>query len=160
MKNGGEEQILTNGKKLSTITSWKHVAITLKPIEGEKVRATLYVDGDVMAQSDDFTIKPSDIKPSLCYIGRSMFSDDPMFKGYIDDFRIYNYALNAEEVAAVINDTEAISKDVNDDYTEVNPTSISTIKNASSKKGIYDLSGRKISKPNKGMYIEDGMIKR
>ncbi len=34
----------------------------------------------------------------LCYLGRSMWTSDPLFNGRIDDFRIYNYALTGKEV--------------------------------------------------------------
>jgi len=34
-----------------------------------------------------------------CYLGRSMWNADPFFKGRIDDFRIYNYALPASAIA-------------------------------------------------------------
>jgi hypothetical protein len=37
----------------------------------------------------------------LNYLGRSQFSSDPMFNGYIDDFRVYNYALSDTEIAQV-----------------------------------------------------------
>ena len=106
MKNGGEEQILSTGARLRA-TTWKHIAVTLQPNQDGTVSVKLYNDGELAASSDEFTLKPSDIMPSLCYIGRSQFASDPLFKGYLDDFRIYNYALSAEEVALVMNDTEA-----------------------------------------------------
>lgn len=145
MKNGGDEQILTNGKKLSTLLAWKHVAITIKPLSNGNVQAILYVDGEVADQSDEFTIKPSDIKPSLCFIGRSMYNADPYFKGNLDDFRVYNYALSADEVKAVMEDTEAISKDINDNHVDVNPTAVSDLKqDNNSATGVYNLNGVKI----------------
>ena len=45
--------------------------------------------------------RPSMISPSRCYIGRSQFAADPLFKGNIDDFRIYSFALSAEDIALV-----------------------------------------------------------
>ena len=47
------------------------------------------------------TIKPSDFKPSKNYIGKSQFSADPLFNGLIDEFRVYNRALSADEINAV-----------------------------------------------------------
>lgn len=154
MKNGGDEQILTNSKKLSA-SIWHHIAITLKPIEDGKVQAILYVDGENVAESNEFTIKPSDIKPSLCFIGRSMFNSDPYFNGRLDDFRIYNYALSAEEIANMMQDTDPLSKDINDSYIETSPTSITSPFIHATTSGRYDLNGRKI-KETKGIYIEDG----
>ena len=156
MKNGGDEQILTNGRKLST-SAWHHIAITLKPT-GEKVQAVLYLDGQNIAESSEFTIRPSDIAPSLCYIGRSMFVADPFFSGNIDDFRIYNYALTADQVAGIMTDTEAKSKDINDNC-EV-ATAIEALKDNSlqqaGNKVRYDLSGKPVQEEAKGILIQNG----
>ncbi len=156
MKNGGDEEILTNNKKL-TSGIWHHIAVTLQPI-GDKVQGILYLDGQAVATRNDFTIRLSDIAPSLCYIGRSQFTSDPFFNGRIDDFRIYNYALTAEEVADIMTDLEAQSKDISDDYEPAYPTAIHAV-NADSQptKGdgqAYDLSGRPASISATGVLIQ------
>ena len=109
MKNGGDEQILSAGSKLKTV-SWHHLAVTIRPLPDGNVEATLYNDGEAIASSQAFTLKPSDIAASLCYVGRSQFDADPLFKGYIDDMRIYNYALSAEEIQKVMADTGDVSQ--------------------------------------------------
>ena len=155
MKNGSEEQKL-DSKKLS-MSTWYHVAVTLKPV-GDKVEVIFYVNGEKIAETSDFDIKPSDIAPSLCYIGRSMFNADPMFNGQIDDFRIYNYALSEEEVAAIMEDLEEVSKDIDDTYSEVT-TSIDNVKSDATSNGdgkIYDLSGRLTNSSAKGIVIQNG----
>ena len=93
IKNGGSEQLL----KTSVLPSgkWVHVAVTLSATGGR-----MYVDGKLAVESSAITIKPTDFKPALNYIGRSQFSD-PLFNGRIDDFKIYNYALNADEIAQI-----------------------------------------------------------
>lgn len=162
MKNNGDEQILTNNKKLAT-TSWHHIAVTLKPT-GDKVQAILYLDGTNVAESNDFTIKPSDIAPSVCYIGRSMFPADPLFNGRIDDFRIYNYALTADEIAAVMEDRGEQSKDLNDHVEDVIPTSIHA---PESENGAwktdngtwYNLNGQPVSENEKGILLQSGKKK-
>jgi hypothetical protein len=46
------------------------------------------------------TIKPSDMGATTQnWIGRSQFSTDPYLNGRVDDFRIYNKALTAGEIA-------------------------------------------------------------
>lgn len=159
MKNGGEEEILTNGKKLANVSTWKHVAITINPVADGKVTAALYVDGEKVDESDSFTIKPSDIKPSLCFLGRSMYAGDPLFNGRLDDFRIYNYALSAEEVAAVMTDTNTVSKDVDDVYEEEG-TGIEKLEVGGERMVVsedaYDLSGRRIASKTKGVIITNG----
>lgn len=158
MKNGGEEEILTNGKKLASISTWKHVAITLKPADGGKVSAALYVDGEMASQSDKFTIKPSDIKPSLCYLGRSMFANDPLFNGRLDDFRIYNYALSADEVKALMEDVDSQSKDIADDSedvsTSISGATLSAPRNAAD--ATYNLRGQRVGSNAKGVLIRNG----
>jgi hypothetical protein len=93
IKNGGEEQRLTatglpSGK-------WSHVAVTLSGSKG-----SMYVNGVLVNESNTFTISPLDFKPVLNYIGRSQYPD-ALLNGQIDDFRVYNYALTANEVAQV-----------------------------------------------------------
>lgn len=156
MKNGGEEEILTTGKNFIA-SAWHHLAITIKPIENGKVQAIIYIDGVNSAESNDFTILPSDIKPALCYIGRSQFNADPLFNGRLDDIRIYNYALNADEIAAMMEDTGEVSKDVIDQYEDTNPTAISNIATEkANSSSTYDLNGRMVKNASKGIYIKNG----
>lgn len=155
MKDKGAEQILSSGKKLAA-SVWKHVAITLKPLAGGNVRVVMYIDGEKVAESEEFTIKPSDIKPSLCFIGRSMFNADPLFNGRLDDFRIYNYALTQEQVKAVMADTDAVSKDINDSYEDIETGILQTKRQDASAGDCYDISGRRISAPVKGISINNG----
>jgi hypothetical protein len=103
IKNGGTEQRLIGSAILPSL-QWSHVAVTLAP-----GKACLYVNGVLVSESDAITISPIDLKPALNYIGRSQFSD-PLLNAYIDDFRIYNHALPATEIAqlaGVISGTEA-----------------------------------------------------
>ena len=117
MKDKGDEQIISTTKL--TASSWRHVAVTIKPDSTSgKVSVRLYVNGEEKAASDDFTIKPTDIAPSLCFIGRSMFVNDPLFDGRLDDFRIYNYALSQEEILKVMEDLGETSEDIKDDEEE------------------------------------------
>ena len=67
-----------------------------------------------------------------------------MYRGSVDDFRMYKYALTAEEVAALADYTDGIDEIVNS--------------KSSNRKSIYDLSGRRVSSSSKtkGIYIRDG----
>lgn len=98
IKNGGDEQQVDCKSKLPA-NSWHHVAVTMG-----NGKAQIFLDGELAAESDGITIKPSDIRPVLNYVGRSQFAADPYFKGYIDDIRIFNYTLNAEEISTVMGD--------------------------------------------------------
>jgi hypothetical protein len=74
---------------------WAHVAVTL----GASV-ATIYVNGQKMAESSNSFGSPLNFKPILNFIGRSQWPD-PLLNGSIDDFRVYNYVLAPNEVAAL-----------------------------------------------------------
>ena len=93
IRNGGTEQRLE--ASALPVGEWAHVAVTLGA-----TGACLYVNGDTVDESGAVTIRPSDFKPVLNYIGRSLFAV-PLFNGCIDDFRVYNYALPAGEVAQI-----------------------------------------------------------
>ena len=95
IKNGGAEQQL-NAPALP-VGQWTHVAVSLGG-----ATARLYVNGAEVASSSDFTIKPSDFNPALNYVGDSQFDADPGFDGLLDDFRVYNYALTASDVATLV----------------------------------------------------------
>ncbi len=75
---------------------WVHVAVTLDGNVGR-----LYVGGVQRDTSSSITINPSDFNPTINYIGDSQWSPDPLFNGRVDDFRIYNYALSAADIATL-----------------------------------------------------------
>jgi len=92
--NGSEQQISASAP-LATGT-WKHVAVTLSGTTG-----ILYVDGVEAARNSNMTLKPSSLgSTTLNYIGRSNWSGDPYLNGMVDDFKIYNRALSASEIAS------------------------------------------------------------
>lgn len=111
IKNGGDEQILDCPSKLP-VSQWKHVAVTIG-----KDKTAIYIDGEETASTTDITIRPSDICPVLNYLGRSQYTADPRFVGYLSDVRIYNYALNGDEVKRAMNGEEehSLKGDVNGD---------------------------------------------
>lgn len=95
IKKDGVIQGLDATTTLGTGT-WKHVAVT---IGSDKV--TIYINGVENASTTSITLRPSDIVPTVSYIGRSQFDADPTFNGSIGDVRVYNYALTPNEVAAL-----------------------------------------------------------
>lgn len=97
IKNGGGEQFVETGQL--AVDQWVHVAVTLGDGTGK-----LYVNGELKAENNNMAIKASDFKPSNNYIGKSQFAD-PLFTGKIDDFRVYDTVLSAEEIQAVYNKT-------------------------------------------------------
>ncbi|MDQ0060495.1 hypothetical protein J2T14_002667 [Paenibacillus harenae] len=100
IKNGSGEQMVQTSQL--AVNQWVHVAVTL----GENT-AKLYVNGELKATNSSVTIKPSDFKPSVNYIGKSQWPD-PLLNGLIDEFRVYNYVLSADEIKAAINNTAKV----------------------------------------------------
>jgi hypothetical protein len=95
IKNGGSEQAIET--TTMTTSQWTHVAVTL-----EADTAKLYVNGVLKATNTAVTINPSDFNPRVNYIGDSQWSSDPLFSGMMDDFRVYNFALTASQIAATM----------------------------------------------------------
>jgi hypothetical protein len=91
------EQGLNDSAELPVAT-WKHVAVVLGTGGG-----FLYVDGVLTASSTGLSLRPADLGATTnAYIGKSQFPD-PSLDGNIDDFRVYNRALSADEVRALYN---------------------------------------------------------
>jgi hypothetical protein len=88
------EQIL-DGKAKLPIGAWSHVAVVFDGLSVE-----FYVDGAMDTRSDNFSLRPKDLGLTQNnWIGRSQFQADAFLKGTVDDFRIYDQALTADEVA-------------------------------------------------------------
>lgn len=135
IKNGGDEQILDCPSKLSSYL-WKHVVVTMG-----KDKTAIYVDGTEIASTTGITIKPSDIRPVLNYLGRSQYTADPNISANYDDVRIFNYALSADEVKAVKDGTY---------------TNIQSVENSDAvSKPIYTIDGKRIDRPQQGINIID-----
>ena len=98
MKNGETEQTLQAG---SMAEGWHHVALTI----GEESVA-IYVDG-VEAASAPVAVRLSDVCPVVNSVGANLLEDVPLMDGFIDDLRIYNYALSADEINDIIGQTIA-----------------------------------------------------
>jgi autotransporter-associated beta strand protein len=94
INNGSGEQILTN-KTALPVGQWQHVAVTLSGSN-----AKLYTNGVLAASSTSFSILPSNILPTLNYLGKSQFPD-PLFRGRLDDVEIADYAFTAAQIAAL-----------------------------------------------------------
>jgi hypothetical protein len=95
--NGGYgSQTISTPAPLAT-GRWVHVAVTLSGST-----ATLYVDGGAVGANTAMTRAPFRLDSTEGnWLGRSQYPADPYFNGKVDDFRIYNGAMTAAQVAAL-----------------------------------------------------------
>ncbi len=79
---------------------WHHLAVVLGP--GTTYTGTLYIDKVSVGTNTAMTIRPSTLGATTQnWIGRSQYANDPLFDGFIDDFRIYKRALTGAEIVAL-----------------------------------------------------------
>ncbi len=147
IKNGDKEQTLDCVTRL-TPSQWKHVAVTIG-----RDSTVIYVDGERRAHSTGITIRPNDIRPALNYLGRAQTSSVQL-SAWLADVRIYNYALNADDVKALKNTGEvnAILPVEHSTSNVQRPTSNVQYspdgRQAGSRKGIVIDKGRKYIRRN------------
>ncbi len=92
------------------VDTWQMFTTTVDP----KGNVVLYKNG--VAVGTGMTNIPNVLSRNLCFIGRSNWPEwDSLYAGWMDDLRLYNYALTAEEVADVYLEPEDI------DYACVQP---------------------------------------
>lgn len=139
LKNGGDEQVLSFA---TPEVGWHHFAFVL---DDEYV--AVYQDGKMVASSTEITLRPSDLRTVRNYIGRSQYSVDPLFKGYLDELQVYDFALTADEVASVYSGHEVSAIET-----------ISTELTTSNQ--YFDLMGRRLSHPTSGWVIRNGKLQR
>ncbi|WP_308991310.1 LamG-like jellyroll fold domain-containing protein [Mariniflexile litorale] len=152
---------INNGSGLQTLDAtvaltenqWSHVAITLGA-----TAARLYINGILINESNTVTARPIDFKPMFNYIGKSQFSTNPLLSGRIDDFRIYNYELTAQDIANLYNKTLSTETCENNCIEGLsfwpipadNILNFSSIDNSNelTTANIYDINGRLLKTKN------------
>ncbi|MGD0838469.1 MAG: LamG domain-containing protein [Polyangia bacterium] len=88
-----------DGQTALPLDEWHHLAVVLAPSD-----VVLYMDGQVAGTNPAIPLRPLDLGSTPNnYIGRSQFSVDAYLDGDIDDFRIYNRALSADEIQELVN---------------------------------------------------------
>ncbi|MCF6411536.1 LamG-like jellyroll fold domain-containing protein [Pseudalkalibacillus salsuginis] len=84
---------------------WHHVAVTMNDFD-----ARLYVDGEEVASSSVFNMEPRMLlETTLNTLGKSRSGTHNLFDGKFDDFRVYNRALSAVEIAELVEPADEIA---------------------------------------------------
>jgi len=96
VKLAGTEQTVTSAAEAVPVGEWTFVSATLI---GNTAR--LYVNGERVAVNTSMTNDPISFAPTTQnWIARSMWgAGDGYFNGMLDDLKIWNYGLSAQEVA-------------------------------------------------------------
>ena len=77
--------------------TWVHFAVTLSGST-----CTLHVDGVPAGSNDAMTLAPHHLGATTSsYLGRSQYAADAFLQGAVEDYRLYNGALTAAQVAAL-----------------------------------------------------------
>lgn len=103
--NWSTEQQANSGSNLPRDV-WTTVTYTL---DADTDTARLYLNGTQVAQNTAVTHRPADIgggTTTFNHIGRSNYAGDNLLRGALRDFRIYDVALSAEQVAELAPTTE------------------------------------------------------
>ncbi len=126
---------------------WNHFVMTQK---GKDVK--FYLNGELTAEAtNEAEVYPKDLGiTTQNWLGRSQWSSDAYCDHIYDDFRIYNYAVEADDVKFLFEDKEIVTGIT---LTEVHSHDVKN-------DAIYDLMGRKVSSTKnittKGVYIQKG----
>lgn len=88
----------TSGNSVGVPVGWTHIAVT---VSGST--AQLWVNGTLARTNTNFTVRPADLGVTRNnWIGRSQFAADAWLNASVDDFNIFDRALSAEDVAALV----------------------------------------------------------
>ena len=95
--NGGHGSQTVSAPTPLATGRWMHVAVTLSGST-----ATLYVNGSQAGVNPAMTRAPFRLDSTESnWLGRSQYPADPYFNGKVEDFRLYNGAMTAAQVAAL-----------------------------------------------------------
>jgi regulation of enolase protein 1 (concanavalin A-like superfamily) len=99
--SGEDNQILVQPTGFDIESGWQHVAVTIDADAGTII---LYYNGEELARNTTAILLPKDLgNTTNNWLGRSHDPENSYYLGSMDDFRIYNYALTADEIVEVMN---------------------------------------------------------
>jgi hypothetical protein len=87
---------------LNDLNVWKNVVVTYQKTGASNSTTSIYVDGE-LKQTDNHTLAMDYVPGIELFIGKN--HNGCFFKGYLDDFRIFNRILNDTEILALYQDS-------------------------------------------------------
>lgn len=144
-KCGGGTTLMVEAPTGMAADTWTHVAVTFNAADHVM---TIYVDGQQMAQGTTVTYEPcqlvSDDNDTRNYIGRTQWwdsnTDNGDLVGRIDNFRVYNLALTADELEEVMVQTALRS----------------LVAGGATAAPCYNLRGQRVGASYKGVVVSRG----
>ena len=94
VNNGAEQNATASG--VVSKNEWMHIAFVQEGNVG-----TVYINGEAKATTSLSSTLAAMGNTSTNYIGRSQFSSDPYFNGYLDEVVFAKRAMSADEIAAM-----------------------------------------------------------
>jgi hypothetical protein len=88
-------------------TNWHHLTGVYDG-SGNRNGIKLYIDGNLVSTGSNLAIAGDITLSSSLHIGKAAYSSSQYFGGQIDDARIYNYALSANQVKNVMNGNASV----------------------------------------------------
>lgn len=143
--NGGTTRLVNCSTALAQGKEQK-LAVTF---DAATKQTTIYIDGEQVAQGTTIQDEPYQVAQVATdarnYIGRtqwwntSVASQNVDFRGTMDDFSLYDICLTRQEIC----DVQGIG----------GANAIKSVEAVTAPHAYYDLQGRKVEKPTKGIYI-------
>jgi glucose/arabinose dehydrogenase len=94
---GPDEDVANAGPTLSTGEPY-HVAVVVDDAaNGGSGNMDVYLNG-ALAGSTELSVSLSDLSDDMAFLGESMYPGDANLNGQIDEFRLYDHALTAQQV--------------------------------------------------------------
>ena len=103
---GGDETFVS-GESYLQWNQWVHIALTLEDDGANNSVARWYKNGSIYATSSANNTAPDSLSRTAQYLGRANWTSPAYFAGDLDEFRLYQIALSADEVNQVYSESNS-----------------------------------------------------
>lgn len=126
IKSSNSSEFQINSSDALKTGVWTHIAVTFSWNAASSVaEGKVFVDGVLKGVNSSISVNPTSFRNSYQnYIAKSQFTSDPALFGDIDDFRVYNRALSADEVLALTGISEELMTAFKNLQLDLNPDAV------------------------------------